>query len=202
METQILERTILKIGKLLALGFGDAGAAIIGQNMKGSDSSSVNPMIPGKKMEAIFGFCDIRNFTDSTEILQDGVMNFVNQIADIVHSVTSEFSGSANKNIGDAFLLVWKLTGIETTAAYTSQLQAMPALSKATSRMFFEDGDDDHSDTGPNKSVSMNGSSMNTMGTHRSPSGSNRNIWIYVWHGRSCTSAASLGEANAFQPVC
>lgn len=29
----------------------------------------VNPMIPGHKVMAIYGFCDIRNFTDATEIL-------------------------------------------------------------------------------------------------------------------------------------
>lgn len=57
---------------------------------------------------AIFGFCDIRNFTDITEVLQEGVMSFVNTIADIVHSEVHEHEGAANKNIGDAFLLVWK----------------------------------------------------------------------------------------------
>ena len=30
----------------------------------------VNPLIPGKKKWAIYGFCDIRNFTDATEQLQ------------------------------------------------------------------------------------------------------------------------------------
>ena len=29
----------------------------------------VDPMIPGKKIMAIFGFCNIRNFTDITEVL-------------------------------------------------------------------------------------------------------------------------------------
>ena len=29
----------------------------------------VDPMIPGKKIIGIFGFCDIRNFTDATEVL-------------------------------------------------------------------------------------------------------------------------------------
>ena len=57
---------------------------------------------------AIFGFCDIRNFTDITETLQEGVMSFVNTIAEIVHSEVHGHNGSANKNIGDAFLLVWK----------------------------------------------------------------------------------------------
>ena len=105
-ETTILEKTIIKIGALLALGFGEAGSEIIAQNM--SKSGEVDPMIPGKKIMAIFGFCDIRNFTDATEILQEDVMVFVNEIAEIVHSLVDHFSGAANKNIGDAFLLVWK----------------------------------------------------------------------------------------------
>jgi class 3 adenylate cyclase len=35
-------------------------------------------------------------------------MMFVNQIAEITHSMVDKYGGSANKNIGDAFLLVWK----------------------------------------------------------------------------------------------
>ena len=36
-------------------------------------------------------------------------MLFVNEIAEITHSQVDKYAGSANKNIGDAFLLVWKL---------------------------------------------------------------------------------------------
>lgn len=67
METAILEKLIMKIGALLAVGFGEAGSGIIAQNM--SQGGEVDPMLPGKKMLAIFGFCDIRNFTDATEVL-------------------------------------------------------------------------------------------------------------------------------------
>ena len=35
-------------------------------------------------------------------------MIFVNEIAEIVHGIIDHFSGSPNKNVGDAFLLVWK----------------------------------------------------------------------------------------------
>lgn len=35
-------------------------------------------------------------------------MLFVNEVADIVHTVVDKFSGAPNKNIGEAFLLVWK----------------------------------------------------------------------------------------------
>jgi hypothetical protein len=67
METSILERLIMKTGALLAVGFGEAGSEIIANNM--SRGGTVDPMLPGKKIMAIFGFCNIRNFTDITEVL-------------------------------------------------------------------------------------------------------------------------------------
>lgn len=66
-------------------------------------------MLPGIKQVNIFGFCDIRNFTDATEVLEEGVMLFVNEIGGIVHRIVDQYSGAANKNVGDAFLLVWKI---------------------------------------------------------------------------------------------
>merc|ERR1712232_1555557 len=73
------------------------------------DSAIVNALIPGNRVEAIFGFCDLRNFTDTTEVLQDRVMVFVNQVAKIVHSIVDEWHGAANRNIGPAFLIVWRM---------------------------------------------------------------------------------------------
>ena len=61
-------------------------------------------------MLAIFGFCDIRNFTDSTEVFQESVISLVNKVASIVHQNTIRYGGQPNKNIGDAFLLVWRLS--------------------------------------------------------------------------------------------
>lgn len=108
LETKILENAIIKLGKLLALGFGEAGSEIIAKNMH-DDSATVDAMIPGSKVEAVFGFCDIRNFTDTTEVLQDQVMVFVNQVAEIVHKIVDNWHGAANRNIGDAFLIVWRM---------------------------------------------------------------------------------------------
>ena len=116
LETTMLEQTLTKIGGLLALGFGEAGCNIIISNMKESDE--INPMLPGEKCICIFGFCDIRNFTDATEVLQEGVMVFVNEIGQIVHGIVDKYSGAANKNIGDAFLLVWKFEKENTKLNY------------------------------------------------------------------------------------
>jgi len=181
------------------VGYGEAGVEIIAENM--ASGTGLDPMVPGKKVVAIFGFCDIRLFNDITEVLQvnhhahcpplspplfvlkrrvacglsiptkagswrcnchkprakleltaspriacfspcestvvvapdnpehaqifpqrrltggghggaggvqEGVMEFVNTIAKIVHMEVHLHDGSANKNIGNAFLLVWK----------------------------------------------------------------------------------------------
>ena len=107
-ETALLEQTLERIGQLLQVGFGAAGAEIIGKNMN-TGSGKLNPMIPGKKITAIYGFCDIRQFTDTTECLQEEVMVYVNKLGSLTHTLTHSYYGMANKNVGDAFLLSWKV---------------------------------------------------------------------------------------------
>ena len=107
-ETALLQKKISKICSLLVLGFGEAGAETISSVLKEGVDAEMNPLMLGKKMLGIFGFCDIRNFTDTTDVLKEKVMIFVNEVAEIVHELVNDFCGSANKNIGDAFLLVWK----------------------------------------------------------------------------------------------
>jgi len=107
MEMVILEKTIIKLGSLLALGFGEAGSQIIASNMIGS-SYGVNVMVPGERIDCVLGHARIQNFSVVTEVLQSRVMTFVNQVAEIVHGVVEEHHGAANKNNGDTFLLVWR----------------------------------------------------------------------------------------------
>jgi hypothetical protein len=47
-ETRLLEQSIYKICALLAVGFGDAGAEVIAENIK--KEGDLNPIVPGKKM--------------------------------------------------------------------------------------------------------------------------------------------------------
>mmetsp|Transcript_8812 Transcript_8812/g.13189 ORF Transcript_8812/g.13189 Transcript_8812/m.13189 type:complete len:887 (-) Transcript_8812:178-2838(-) len=109
METTLLLQTITKIGGLMRVGFGEAGASVIAKNLGESEDHKLNLMGSGNLIHSIFGFCDVRNFTDTTECLQEEVMLFVNRIAHILHGIVVQCSGSANKNIGDAFLLTWKI---------------------------------------------------------------------------------------------
>eukprot|EP00753_Platysulcus_tardus_P015585 PLAT5105.1.p1 GENE.PLAT5105.1~~PLAT5105.1.p1 ORF type:complete len:852 (+),score=467.46 PLAT5105.1:115-2670(+) len=114
-ETALLEATLAKIGSLLQIGFGEAGAAVIGSNM--GSTGEIDPLIPGRKVFAIFGFADIREFTNTTECLQEDVMVFVNEVGEIIHSAVHQYQGAANKNVGDAFMVVWKLPDLDGDAA-------------------------------------------------------------------------------------
>lgn len=120
-------RSIGKLCNLVAVGFGDAGAEIIADNIR--STQELDPIMPGKRVQAIFAFCDVRHFTSVTEVLlwvhgweqhrrarsrktqvlQEEIMEFVNNIARIVHLEVTLHGGFPNKNVGDAFLLVWKL---------------------------------------------------------------------------------------------
>lgn len=113
METVVLEKTIIKLGSLLALGFGEAGANIIGHNMVGADSACVDAMVDGTRMQCVIGCTRIRDFGIATEVLQNKVMMFVNEIAEVVHGVVDEFHGAANKNNGDLFLLIWRMADFD-----------------------------------------------------------------------------------------
>eukprot|EP00418_Pyrodinium_bahamense_P099583 CAMPEP_0179036264 /NCGR_PEP_ID=MMETSP0796-20121207/13529_1 /TAXON_ID=73915 /ORGANISM="Pyrodinium bahamense, Strain pbaha01" /LENGTH=948 /DNA_ID=CAMNT_0020732547 /DNA_START=59 /DNA_END=2905 /DNA_ORIENTATION=+ len=108
LETKILENAIIKLGSLLALGFGEAGSEIIGQNLD-DDNATVDALVPGSKVEAIYGWCSIKHFATATDVLQEHTMVFVNQVAAIVHRIVDEHLGAANKNVGETFLMVWRI---------------------------------------------------------------------------------------------
>jgi len=64
--------------------------------------------MPGQRTYAVFGFCILEDFIATMEVLEEEIMTYVNQVAEITHSMVDRYGGSANKNIGEAFLCVWK----------------------------------------------------------------------------------------------
>jgi len=52
-------------------------------------------------------------------------MIFVNEIAEIAHGIVDKYSGAPNKNIGDAFLFVWKLEKEDTFTDELGELQPL-----------------------------------------------------------------------------
>jgi len=107
LETAVLEATIVKLGTLLALGFGMAGMDIISNVMR-KDSVGIDAsQTVGAVVKCIVGRVRIANFSIATEVLHINVMTFVNQIAEIVHGTVDELHGAPSRNSGDTFLVVW-----------------------------------------------------------------------------------------------
>ena len=52
-----------------------------------TQGGDLNPMMPGQRTTAIFGFCILDNFVECTEVLQADIMTYVNRVAEITHSM-------------------------------------------------------------------------------------------------------------------
>jgi class 3 adenylate cyclase len=138
METSFLMSTILRIGSLMKVGFGSAGVEIIRNNLqKGQSKNMLILNSQGSTVSCIFLFCDIRQFTDATECLQEEVFVFTNRIAAVIHSICHSYGGAANKNVGDAFLLSWSLEDGESKSSnanrssYSGEKSSPPLKAKA-----------------------------------------------------------------------
>ena len=115
-ETEQLINAVAKIADLLRKCWGVAGAGIISSNLaRTKDGKTVvfNPTVPGKRVYALFGFIAINGFSDQLRALDRDVMILINDVAKVVHDEVFRWalgdSGQCNKNLGAAFLMVFRI---------------------------------------------------------------------------------------------
>lgn len=104
-ETRMVAKALVQLSAMLQIAFGEAGAHIISHNIQSVDS--INALVPGRRIRGIFGFCDVRRFTDCTECFLAEVLVFMNRIADYAHTSVVENMGHPTLNLGDAFQFAW-----------------------------------------------------------------------------------------------
>ena len=104
IEIASVERTLVQLSSLLQMGFGEAGAQIIASSLDSDNALDITAA--GKRVHAFFGFCDIRNFTDCTEVLQEEVVKMVNNVGLLVHDAVVANHGAPNKNIGEQYTYI------------------------------------------------------------------------------------------------
>merc|ERR1711871_182769 len=75
----------------------------------GGGDGELDAMVPGKLITSVFGFSIISDFTETCMYLGKDITRYINTIANLVHNNAHDFYGAANKNIGCAFLLAWKI---------------------------------------------------------------------------------------------
>lgn len=132
--------TIEKITGLLRVGIGEAGSAIIVHNLDTKRASDkINTLLPGARVYVIVGFCDIHMFEEVnwrlgkvlfhnyitnnniiTNVIGVDILEFANTVAEIVHNSVFHWNGQCNKNLGNAFVIIWRIGDEETVQAATS----------------------------------------------------------------------------------
>ena len=124
-ETDLLEKTFIKIAGLLRVCFGEAGAGIIKSNLALDSHATalINPLLPGIRVYCIIGFCDIHQFDFVLKRLGKEVLVFVNTVASIVHEHVHSWEGSCNKNLGNSFVLIWRIGDEATLSSLTAVTQ-------------------------------------------------------------------------------
>lgn len=115
-ETEQLINAVSKITDLLRKCWGVAGADIISTNLatrEGALTEVFNPTVPGKSVYALFGFAAINGFDHALKNLGGDVMVLINDVAKVLHDEVFRWgfgdSGQCNKNLGAAFLMVFRI---------------------------------------------------------------------------------------------
>ena len=115
-ETEQLINAVSKITDLLRKCWGVAGADIISTNLatrEGALTEVFNPTVPGKSVYALFGFAAIKGFDHALKNLGGEVMVLINDVAKVLHDEVYRWgfgnSGQCNKNLGGAFLMVFRI---------------------------------------------------------------------------------------------
>jgi Adenylate and Guanylate cyclase catalytic domain len=115
-ETEQLITAVAKITDLLRKCWGVAGADIISTNLstqEGALTEVFNPTVPGKSVYALFGFAAIGGFDNALRNLGGEVMPLINDVAAVLHGEVFRWgfgdSGQCNKNLGSAFLMVFRI---------------------------------------------------------------------------------------------
>ena len=115
-ETEQLINAVSKITDLLRKCWGVAGANIISTNLGTQEDSALevfNPTVPGKSVFAVFAFAGINGFDHTLRQLQGDVMILINDVANVLHGEVFRWglgdTGQCNKNLGAAFLMVFRI---------------------------------------------------------------------------------------------
>lgn len=120
LETEQLINAVEKITELLRKCWGVAGAGIISSNLARQEdglAAVFNPCVPGKAVYALFAFAAIKGFDHQLRALGGEVMILINDVANVLHKEVYRWgfgdSGQCNKNLGSAFLMVFRIGDVK-----------------------------------------------------------------------------------------
>ena len=62
------------------------------------------------------------------------IMDFINDVASVVHENVSDWGGNCNKNLGGSFLMTWKVPDVYTRGSTNVDVSRIPYVAKIADR--------------------------------------------------------------------
>ena len=132
-ETEQLITAVTTTTDLLRKCWGVAGAGIISSNLASEEGGGLtnyfNPTVPGKAVYAVFAFVSIDKFQRHLHALKGDIMILINDIAAVLHEEVFrwgyEDSGQCNKNLGNAFLMVYRIGSVSEVMEKRARAEAV-----------------------------------------------------------------------------
>ena len=132
-ETERLITAVTTTTDLLRKCWGVAGAGIISSNLASEEGGRLttyfNPTVPGKAVYAVFAFVSIDKFQRHLHALKGDIMILINDIAAVLHEEVYrwgyEDSGQCNKNLGNAFLMVYRIGSVSEVMEKRARAEAV-----------------------------------------------------------------------------
>lgn len=154
---------------------GVAGADIISTNLasrEGALAEVFNPTVPGKSVYALFAFAAINGFDHALKCLGGDVMILINDVARVLHDEVYRWgfgdSGQCNKNLGAAFLMVFRIGLVK---------EVVEKLEEATKVVF--------STSDAKKSVKKKNKLMSPAHVRSASEGNKVNVWARLANNNS-----------------
>eukprot|EP00736_Rhodelphis_marinus_P013702 Rmarinus@m.15834 len=137
-ETSLLEGALIRISRLLRVGFGDAGKEVVQIDTKGA----IDIRTEGQYVEAVFVYFRIRQCNVAATALEEDVFILLNMVALAVHTAVKEHGGIPVSTSGDGFLAAWvfrdglvsALTSGDAGRALAAAMQAMQTISSSAQK--------------------------------------------------------------------
>lgn len=69
-----------------------------------------------------------------TDKMGDKIMDFINDVARVVHENVSAWGGQCNKNLGGSFLMTWRVPDVYTRGSTSVDVSRIPYIAKIADR--------------------------------------------------------------------
>jgi hypothetical protein len=118
LETQILDKTIFKIGSLMSLGFSEDEAKIFEKNLNENNQEEVYPLVDGEEILSLIAFCHIKESFQIESILKENYGKLINELSEIIYEISYEYCVSAVKYTSEGWILIWKIEKVNKQLIY------------------------------------------------------------------------------------